>query len=87
MRPKFLIWLPVIGLMTAAATPVMAQESWFGDPAQSYSHQSPSGSYITNLSRSIRGVPCGIVCSREAAMRSGSAPRQPVTDNYYRYRY
>ena len=85
MRPKILIWLPVIGLMTTAASPALAQANWYGGAAPSYSYQAPDGTYdsYSDLTRSIRGIPCGVTCTQRAAVRWGQIPPPPHHHPYY----
>lgn len=87
MRRKILIWLSVIGLLTAAATPAMAQVGWFGAPPPSFYYQNPDGTYDSyeDFNRELRGIPCGIDCTRRAAERWGLIPRQPY--RYYTHHY
>ncbi len=85
MRPKIWTWLPVIGLMTAAATPAMAQAPWYSGAPPSFYYQGPDGTYdsLSDLSRAIRGIPCGLECTRRAEVRWGMIPAKP--DAYHHY--
>jgi hypothetical protein len=61
------------GLIGLAA-PAFAQ-SWSNPP--SFYYQGPDGTYdsLGDLSRAIRGVPCGIECTQRAEARWGITPR------------
>ncbi|MGB8278790.1 MAG: hypothetical protein WCF20_12785 [Methylovirgula sp.] len=89
MRPKILTWLPVIGLLTVVATPAMAQANWYNAPyggaPPSFYYQGPDGSYdsLSDLVRAVRGIPCGIECTRRAEVRWGMIPAHPQT--YHRH--
>lgn len=88
MQPKVLTWISAIGL-ALAATPALAQTSWYGAPP-SFFYQGPDGSYDSygDLTRSIRGVPCGVECTHRAAVRWGLIPgRQPYYHGRYHERY
>lgn len=56
------------------AAPALAQ-SWSNPP--SYYYQGPDGTYdsLGDVSRAIRGVPCGIECTRRAEARWSQVPR------------
>jgi hypothetical protein len=77
-----LIMQPTAKLVLLAATaccwgllmngPSHAQALRFVYPAQHYDiYQNPDGSYesVSDLSRDIRGTPCGVTCTREAQAR------------------
>ena len=82
MRSKILTRLAAIGLMAAATSPALAQTWYSAGP--DYFYQGPDGSYDTygDLSRSIRGVPCGVECTQHAAARWGLAPSQRRPEIY-----
>ncbi len=84
-------WLSVIGLMTAAATPAMAQVGYFyNGPAPSYAWQNPDGSYQSygDFSMALWGTPCGIECQQKARARWGIAPPPPhPAEQPYYYNY
>ncbi len=95
MRSKILTWLPVIGLLTAAATPAMAHETWyngwFSGAPPSFAYQGPDGRYdsLSDLVRAVHGIPCGIECTRRAEVRWGMIPAHPHAYHrpyYYDYR-
>jgi hypothetical protein len=77
MRLKTLAWLPVIGLMTAAATPALAANLYGARP--SFAYQSPDGSYpsLSDFVRELHGTPCGIECTHRAEIRWGLIPAHP----------
>jgi hypothetical protein len=56
----------------AMSTPSQAQQQHDPYAAQHYSlYQNPDGSYdsLTDLTRDIWGIPCGVECTREAQAR------------------
>lgn len=68
-------WLSIVGFIGLAglATPALAQ-GWSNSP--SFAYQGPDGTYdsLSDLSRAIHGVPCGIECTRRAEIRWGLIP-------------
>ncbi len=87
MRSKILAWLAVIGLVTAVATPALAQVRWYNGSPPSFYWQNPDGSYPSygDFSQALWGTPCGIECTRRAEIRWGMIPAHPHP--HYRYYY
>ncbi len=75
MQPRIVTWFAAIGLVTAAATPALAQTNWY-TPTPSFYYQSPDGSYpsYSDFIRDLRGTPCGIECTQHAEVRWGLIP-------------
>lgn len=60
----------IVGVAFSGAS--QAQKWHYAYPAHAYSiYQNPDGTYnsLADLSRDIRGVPCGIECTHEAQAR------------------
>ncbi len=76
MRSRLFALLGLAGVMAAAA-PAFAQPVYNDNPPDFY-YQAPDGSYdsISDLSRAIWGVPCGIECTKRAEIRWGLAPHR-----------
>lgn len=89
MRVTLSTWLPIIGLLTLAATPAMAQtqggHTGFWGTAPSFYYQSPDGSYdsYADYIRDLRGRPCGIECTQRAEARWGLIPPR----HHHRHHY
>jgi hypothetical protein len=74
-------------LAIAASTPSQAQVGHYVYPAQHLSiYQNPDGTYdsLADLSRDIRGIPCGIECTQDAQARWS---HYYATHPYGKYRY
>jgi hypothetical protein len=76
---------------TVLTSPLRAQEgrAWYAPPASVY--QAPGGGYptLSDFSRDVWGVPCGVECTREAQARwaryyyyNGFNGRYPGRDPY-----
>lgn len=90
MRSKIsLTWLPVIGLLTVAATPATAQPDWYWSNPPSFYNQGPDGSYESpsDLSRSVWGVPCDYQCTLRAEHRWHVRPRDPFRAYFFPWDY
>lgn len=71
----------VLGIAFSNAS--QAQEWHYGYPAHAYSiYQNPDGTYdsLSDLTRDIRGIPCGIECTREAQARWAHYGYRPPYD-------
>ncbi len=59
-------------LAIAASTSSQAQDRRYTNPTPYYdAYQNPDGTYdsLADLTRDIRGIPCGIECTQEAQAR------------------
>lgn len=77
MHPYLLAALGLAALM-AAAMPASARPAYSPDNQPNFDYQAPDGSYdsISDLSRAIWGVPCGMACTQRAEARWGLAPHR-----------
>ncbi|MGA3301923.1 MAG: hypothetical protein ABSC72_01385 [Methylovirgula sp.] len=80
-----------LGLATMLTTPAAAWDEWggwFDRAPPSFYYQSPDGTYpsVSDLSRAVNGVPCGLECTAEADGRWGLAP-PPVFYHHHRHYY
>jgi hypothetical protein len=73
-------------LAIAASTPSQAQDGRYANPAPYDAYQNPDGTYdsLADLTRAIRGIPCGIECTQEAQARWA---HYYATHPYHKYRY
>lgn len=58
--------------VSATVAPLQAREARFLHPYQAYDiYQDPDGSYdsLADLTRDIKGIPCGVVCTERAQAR------------------
>lgn len=86
----------LLGLAAATllTTPAAAWDNW--DPwggwldraPPSFAYQNPDGTYpsVSDLSRAVNGVPCGVECEADAAVRWGLAP-PPALYRHHRYSF
>jgi hypothetical protein len=74
-------------LTIAASTPSQAQDGYYANPAQHYdAYQNPDGTYdsLADLSRDVRGIPCGIECTQDSQARGS---HYYATHPHGKYRY
>lgn len=89
MRNGMISLLGLAAVTALMTTPAAAWEGWFDRAPPSFAYQNPDGTYpsVSDLSRAVNGVPCGVECTADAEVRWGLVPPPGPAYYHHHHRY